>query len=185
MMPALILAGALLAAAPVSGQQQPAAPAPATLAAARELMMANDIQGQLRAVMPRMAEAAGAQLRQMFTDNKMPDGLQQQMTAAIQANLSSMDSVFTPEVIDQMATVYARHFSADELQRLSALMRDPAMVKFRTEMPNMMAEIMPVMFAAMKPRQDALRAQMQKIVADWIKQHPEDKAKLRSPSSAS
>jgi uncharacterized protein len=182
MMRALILAAAL-AATPLAAQA-PAQPSPATLAAARDLMAATDIQGQMRAMMPRMAEAMGAQFRQMFANDKVPEELQQKMTAALQTHMASMQSMFTPQVIDQMATVYARHFSVDELTRLTALMRDPAMVKFRTEMPNMMGEIMPIMFAAVKPQQEAMRAQMQQIIAEWIKQHPDDKAKLRSPNAS-
>jgi hypothetical protein len=181
MMRTLILA-MTLAAAPLTAQT-PAAPDPATLAAARDLMAATDIQSQMRALMPRMADAVGTQLRQMFADNKMPDGLQQQLAAAIQDNMASMQGVMTPQVIDQMASIYARHFSVDELKRLSALMRDPAMEKFRAEMPNMMGEIMPIMFEAMKPQQQAFQAKMRQIIADWIKQHPEDKAKLRSPNA--
>jgi hypothetical protein len=178
----LLLAAALIA-APLTAQA-PAAPDAATLAAARSLMAATDIQGQMHAMMPRMADAVGVQLRQMFTDNKMPDGLQQQVTAAIQTNMASMDGVFTPQVTDQMAAAYARHFTVDELKRLTALMRDPAMEKFRAEMPNMMGEIMPIMFSAMKPRQDAFQAKMRQIIADWIRQHPEDRAKLRSPAAS-
>jgi uncharacterized protein len=177
----LFLAAALVA-SPLAAQA-PSAPDAATLAAARDLMATTDIRGQMRALMPRMADAVAGQLRQMFADNKMPDGLQQQLTAAIQANMASMQDVMTPQVIDQMAGVYARHFSADELKRVTALMRDPAMEKFRTEMPNMMGEIMPIMFGAMKPQQQAFQAKMRQIVADWMKQHPEDQAKLRSPNA--
>jgi uncharacterized protein len=181
-MRALLLAAALVA-TPLAAQA-PVAPDATTLAAARDLMTATDIQGQMKALMPRMAEAAGTQLRQMFADNKMPDGLQQQMTAAIQANMASMQDVMTPQVIDQMAMVYARHFSVDELKRLTVLMRDPVMTRYRAEMPNMMGEIMPIMFEAMKPQQQVFQAKMRQIIADWIKQHPEDKAKLRSPTAS-
>ena len=181
-MRALFLAAAL-ASTPLNAQT-PAAPDATTLAAARDLMAATDVQGQMEALMPRMAEAAGAQLRQMFTDQKIPNGLQKQMTAAIQADMASMGGVLTPGVIDQMAAIYARHFPLGELRRLAALMRDPVMIKFRTEMPNMMAEIMPIMFAAIKPHQDLFQAKMQQIVADWINQHPQDKAKLRLPAAS-
>lgn len=39
----------------------------------------------------------------------------------------------------------------------------------------------PLLFKAMKPRQEALQAKMKKIITDWIAQNPEDQAKLRSP----
>jgi hypothetical protein len=46
----------------------------------------------------------------------------------------------------------------------------------------MMAEMMPLTFEAMKPGQQQLMDRIKQIVADWMVRHPEDKAKLRSPT---
>ncbi len=178
----VVLLAAALAAAPIVAQT-PAVPDAATLAAARDMMAVTDIQAQLRAMGPRMAEASSQQMRQAFAGQKIPEGLQNQIAAATQSFVGSMDSMFTPQLVDQMATIYARHFTAEELKRLTALLRDPAMVKFRAEMPNTMSEILPLIMTAMVPRQQQFQAQIKQIMTDWIKQHPEDKAKLSSPAA--
>jgi len=161
-----------------------AKPDPTTLAAARELMRVSDLQGQMRAFYPAVAGAIGDQMRQLFVDNKVPDGLGRELTAAIQANIGSLDSLFTPELVDKMANIYAGHFTAEELKRLSAMMNDPVMGKFRAESPHIMGELMPLIFEAIKPRQQDFEKRLRQIVTDWIKQHPEDKAKLRSPTAS-
>lgn len=173
-----IFAAAIALASPAFAQAGPDA---ATLAAARELMRITDVQGQMRAIGPRLAEATGQQMRLMFKDDAMPDGLRTELTAAVQAYIGSMDSIFTPTFIDQMAVLYARHFTADELRRIITLTKDPVMEKFRTEMPALMSEMMPLIFEAMKPGQEQFMAKIKQIVADWMAKHPQDKAKLRSP----
>jgi len=177
-MRALVLAVAIVLSSPSSAETTPDA---ATLAAARELMQATDVQGQMRDLGPRMAEGMGQQMRQMFSEKEMPAGLSAQLTAAMQAYIASMDSMFTPELIDRIATIYARRFTADELRRVVVLMKDPVMLKFRTEMPELVAEMLPMMLEAMKPQQKQFQEKIGQIIADWMKQHPEDKAKLRSP----
>lgn len=180
-----IMAASMLA-GPAPAVVAPAASTPeaAALAAAREFMSVNDVNGQMHALMPRIAQAASAQMQQQFGENKMPDGLAAQFGAALQAYMGTLDSAFTPQVIDRIAVVYARHFSAADLHHLSALMGDPVMARFRTEMPNVMGDMLPVLMSALKPQQDAFQAKMKQIVADWIRLHPEDKSKLAHPDAS-
>lgn len=161
-----------------------AAPDAATIAAARELMQITDVQGQMRAIGPRLAESMGEQMRTMFKNEAMPEGLRIELTAAMQAYIGSMDGIYTPAFIDQLAALYARHFTADELRRLTLLMKEPVMQKFRTETPALISEMMPLTFEAMKPGQQQFLEKIKQIVADWMAKHPEDKAKLRSPTAS-
>ena len=163
-----------------------AAPSPdaATLAAARAFMQVSDVQAQMRGMGPRMAESMGQQMRQMFQDNAVPEGLNKELTAAMQAYIGSMDTVFDPAFVDRLAALYAQHFTAEELRHLTALMKDPVMAKMRTEQPAIVAEMMPMIFEVMKPRQQLLQQKIMQIITDWMKQHPADKAKLRSPAAS-
>lgn len=183
------IALALLAAAPAAAAPSPAPataqPDAATLAAARELIRASDIQSQLRALGPAMAQAAEQQMRGMFTNAAMPEGLQTKVTAVMQDYLSTLDAAFTPEVQDEMATIYARHFTAEELRHVTEMLSDPVMVHFRQETPQLMGELMPAMMRAMQPRQQAFQAKLMGVIRDWIRSHPEDRSKLRQPISAS
>jgi uncharacterized protein len=176
---AAALAGALLLAAPAVAQTAPDA---ARLEAAREVMRASDVHSQMRQMGPKLAESIGAQVKQMFGDSGMPAGLQTRLTALLQAHIASMDALFTPALMDRFAQTYARNFTLPELQRLVVLMRDPVMVKFRDRNPDMTAEIMPEIFKAVQPRQRELQEQIMKIIANWIEQHPNDRAKMRPPS---
>jgi uncharacterized protein len=171
-----------LLASPIAAHAQQATD-PAALAAARDLMTATDVKGQMRAMGPAMSKAMDQQVRQMFTDNQVPAGLAEKFSAVMQDYFGSMDTLFTPELVDEIAAIYARHFSAADLARLTEMMRDPVMTKFRTGMPAIIGEMMPALMTAMKPRQDAFMTKIRQIVTDWIQQHPQDKAKLRSPSA--
>jgi hypothetical protein len=173
-----LLCVALALASPAAAQPAPDA---ATLAAARRLIQASDLTGQLRAVMPQIADAALAQARRGFKSGQMPEELQSRIVAALRENMASLADVFTPELQDRMAGVYARHFSRADLDHLADLLSDPAMVRFRQGTPAMMGEIMPMMMAAMEPRQKALQTRIMKIIGDWIAAHPEDKSRLASP----
>ncbi|MFW2831547.1 DUF2059 domain-containing protein [Sphingomonas sp. ID0503] len=181
---ALGLSDAAAAAEPAPAKAVQAAPDAGTLAAAREFMATTDIRGQMRAIMPKVSEAARANVQQMFGQNAVPEGLQTEFMVAIRAHMATFDGVFTPELIDQMATIYARHLSAADLRRLTALMRDPAMAKLRDVTPAITGELMPAMMAAMKPQQEVFMAKMKQIVADWMRDHPADKAKLVQPSAS-
>jgi hypothetical protein len=157
---------------------------PAALAAARDMLQVVDIRSQLHALMPSIGQAMAGQMQRQFVDNKVPEGLADQFGAAMQAFMGSLDSAFTPAVIDQLATIYAQHFSESELRRLSALLGDPVMLRYRAEIPKLLPDEMPILLAAMKPQQEAFQAKMKQITADWIKQHPEDKPKLAHPNAS-
>ena len=154
---------------------------PATLAAARELIAATDMQTQLKAIVPQAIAAAMSGANRMFKPDAMPEGLQEQLGAVMREGMSSMLDIFTPEMLDQLATIYARHFSVSELNRLTTLMRDPVMVSFRARMPLITRDLMPVMMAAMKPKQDAFQKQLLSVIAKWIEEHPDDRSRLAQP----
>ena len=185
MMRSILFALALVAASPTfAADTSVLAPDPSTLVAARELMQSSDFQGQMKAMGPRVATAMEQQMHQMFKDNAIPEGLNSQLTAALKDYLGTMGEFFTPEFVDQLAGIYARHFTADELRHISVMLKDPVMQKFQREMPTLMSEMMPMMFEAMKPRQQLLQQKIKQIVTDWVANHPADKAKLRSPAAS-
>jgi hypothetical protein len=178
-----ILVAFALCGGPALAQAPSQALDPAALAAARDVMQAVDLHAQMRALGPSLARALDQQMRQQFTDAKMPDGLQGQVSAVLSDFLGNLNSVFTPQLEDQMAVIYARHFKVDELKRLAVVMRDPIVVRFRQEQPNMMSELIPTVLEAMKPQQQAMQAKLKQVITDWFKDHPEDKSKLRNPNA--
>ena len=153
----------------------------AALSAARRLVAASDLEKQLRALVPQMVDAAMAQARSTFKANALPEGLKLQLDAALREGVASMMGVFTPAVQDQMAQVYARRFSSGDLNHLADMMSDPVMVRFRDGMPGVMHDLLPMLMAAMQPRQQAFQKQILTIIGDWLRTHPDDRSRLARP----
>ena len=179
-----LLCGAALALSAPAMAQGVAMPDTAALAAARDLMAATDIRGQLKAIGPSLAKAVDEQMKSMFSDGQMPSGLQKQLTGIMADYLGSMDEIYTPELIDQLANIYARRFSADELRHVAEMMKDPVMIRFREQTPAITADLLPLVLEAVKPRQAALLAKVKSTVAQWVADHPNDKAKLRQSTKS-
>lgn len=160
-----------------------AAPAvdPATLAAARRLIAASDMENQLRLVLPQIIDAAMKQARSTFKDDTLPKELDAKLQSLLRQHVTSIADVFGPDMQAKMAEVYARHFSTADLNHIADMLADPAMVRFREQTPATMQDIMPVIMEAMAPKQAAFRAEIMKTIVDWIRDHPNDKALLAKP----
>lgn len=171
------------AATPTAPAAAATAPTPDALAAARELMLLTDLPGQMRTLAPRMAEASGREVRKSLGEAHVPEQLQAQIAFETQTFIGSVSGIFTPELIDRMATVYARHFTAVELRQIATLMRDPVMVKFRAAGADISTELLPVMAEAMRPEQEAYKTRVRGVLTDWIAKHPEDAKALPPPAS--
>lgn len=136
---------ALCAPAPIRAQdaQQPAATPPASdvapdrLAAARDLLQATNTEAQFSTVIPLMF----SQLKQSIP----PSGPKMQQ---------ELDQVFDEvqkqfierrgEVLDQIAILYARKFSAEEMKALADFYRSPIAQKFVAAIPELTAEAMKI-----------------------------------------
>ncbi|USI74052.1 DUF2059 domain-containing protein [Sphingomonas morindae] len=181
------LAALLLAVAPAGAQPVPTQPASAqpdaeTLAAARALIAATDVRGQMRQIMPRLAGPMLDMIHQRYGAT-MPAALRSQLDAATTRFIGSIDTAFTPAMLDAIAAVYARHMSAADLRRVAALMADPAMARFRAATPAIAAETVPITIAAMRPQQTAFQAEVAQILRDWAASHPEE-ARTPAPGVA-
>lgn len=177
----LPLGGPAVAAQPAPVAPVVAAPDPAALAAARRLIVATDMQQQLRAVVPQVVDAVTAQARGTFKAKAMPDELQAKIQVAVHENIAEMTDAFTPAVQDQLALVYARNFSAADLNHLADMLADPVMVRFRAGTPALLKESLPIIMAALAPKQQQFQKRIAGIVADWLRDHPADRSLLARP----
>jgi hypothetical protein len=108
---------------------------PVRLAAARELLAATNTDAQFATVIPMMF----AQLKQSIPPSgpKMQEELDK-VFDEIQKQFIDRRS----DVLDQIAALYARKFTADEMKGLAELYRSPLAQKFITAMPELTAEAM-------------------------------------------
>lgn len=176
-----------------SGQAAPA-PAPAapvvnanpdaaTVAAARRMIKASEITGQMRAIGPQMIDVAMKRASSRFKAGQMPPELARRLEMVMRTHMAGMIDVFSPELQEEMARIYARHFTRDDLEKLATIMEDPVMARFRAGSPAVTRELIPVVMTAMEPRQRAFEQALMRVIAEWIGQNPTDADKLAKPTT--
>jgi hypothetical protein len=121
------LAIALAAVAPAAAQS------PDAVAAAKDLMVTMRSADQFKTIMPSLMQA----LRPAIVQNRpeVERDFDAIMPVLLQAMTSRVD-----EILDKVAAIYARNFTADELKEVTAFYRGPTGQKFVQRLPGVMQE---------------------------------------------
>jgi len=116
--------------------QAPSA-SPEALAAAKELVVTMRAADQLRTLFPMIMQQLKPAIAQGRPEvEKDYDAALPQLVAAANARMS--------EFVDAIATVYAAHFTADELRQIGDFYKGPVGQKFLQNMPRIMQDSMSV-----------------------------------------
>jgi hypothetical protein len=111
------------------------------LAAAIDLLEAQNARANMNAMVDTMMKAAAASARQSHAD--VPDDKVKLFTDAFAEEMTnSMDDLLKME-----AKVYVEHFSEDELHALAAFYRSDVGKKYIGEIPQIMKETVPLGFS--------------------------------------
>jgi hypothetical protein len=111
------------------------APSPEALAAAKELMAVSQMTDQLKQILPAVIQ----QMKPLIARGNPAierdfDAFAPVMQAAMESRLQAF--------VNEGAKIYARHFTAEELQQVANFYRTPAGAKFIREQPAVMKESM-------------------------------------------
>ena len=128
-MPTACLTICLLAAG-TAGAQSPAT-SPGAMAAARELIVTMRVADYFKAIMSNLKPAIVQNRPQVERDY---DAIMPLLIASMDARLN--------EIIDQVAAVYARNFTTEELREVVAFYRGPTGQKFVQKLPLITQESM-------------------------------------------
>ena len=117
------------------GAALPQTPSPEALAAAKELMTVTKMTDQLKQILPVVSQ----QVRTMIVAadprvQKDFDAFAPVLQAAMEARLQAF--------VDECAAIYARHFTAEELQQVRDFYRAPIGEKFIRAQPDVLKESM-------------------------------------------
>lgn len=174
----ILLLGAAMLAAPVSAQQAVPAPAtsqpdPAALEAARALLVSSDFETQMSSGARQNALATFntfVEAAERRTNAPMPADLRQRIERIVLENVDALVEDMRPTALDDAAAVYARYFTAAEIQELRRLQDNPVLVKFKTIAPSFMSELFQIGVAAAAERMPELQAKVRSEIAAWEKQ---------------
>ncbi len=160
----LVASGTAYAQAPAAA---PAAPIdPAALTAAKDMIESMKMRDVFVATMAQAAKSAPQMVSQMATasvnnnakltaaqkkeelakiEKKIPE-----MTAAMQSLFA--DSKMVDEMVNEMAPLYARNFTAPEIREIAAFYKSAAGAKTLRVMPQLMNDSMQITQKVMMPR---------------------------------
>jgi hypothetical protein len=132
-MPTVCLMVCLFAASPARAQT----PSPDAMAAARELIVTMRAAEFFKTIMPALMQT----LKPAIVQNQPQ--VERDYDAIVPLLLEGMNARLN-EVMDQIAAVYARNFTADELREAVAFYRGPTGQKFVQKMPAITQESMAI-----------------------------------------
>jgi hypothetical protein len=121
----------LLAAGPAGAQSQ--TPSPEAMTAAREMMVAMGAPDQFKRIVPALV----GRLKQAIVRNR--PHLERDFDDIIPLLIESMDARMN-EAFEEVAALYARMFTAEELREVVAFVRGPTGQKFLQKQPQMIQE---------------------------------------------
>jgi uncharacterized protein len=150
----VVLVAALLS----GGNAFAQSPSPESLAAAKELIFTAKLADQFKALMPIIINGLKPAIVQNRPQvEKDYDEIMPLMMGAMNARLD--------QLIEQIAGLYAKFFTADELRQVTAFYRQPAGQKFLRHMPVLMQEGM----AMGQKFGESIAAEMQRQIVDELR----------------
>ncbi len=115
--------------------QVPAASAPETMAAARELIATMRATDQLKLMLPAIVQA----LKPAIVQGRPQ--MEHDFDIVLPVIVDAMNARLG-ELVEQMAALYGRNFTADEMREITAFYRSPVGQKVLDKMPAVMQESM-------------------------------------------
>ena len=173
----LTAALALTLSAPVHGQNAAAEPMPensaseATLEASYRLLDSTRYDEQVKASALPMSLAVFDEILSQNMEKEgivLDDDLLQQLRSAFAEEMDQLVEEFTRDSRIEAGLVYARYYSAAELDRLTEIYKDPVMQKSLTIGPQLQTELMTVGMQNMRKHQPGIEERMKAVVEDYL-----------------
>jgi hypothetical protein len=159
-----------LAAAPVAPAARPASVDPAAIAAANRLLDAMKFEELLDRTMTAViadAEKTIPARLEAAAKEPIPADLKAKASALIVDFMRRAATANRAEVRKGTALIYARHFTAAEIDHMAEMMRDPVMVKMQTAMPQIMTESMALSQANIDREMPKMMEELQTLLEQY------------------
>lgn len=169
---AALAASPLSAAAPATPAQAPVSPRvdPAAVAAANRLLDAmnydqlidrtmNAVIAESERTIPQKLEAASG--------TALPEDLKAKLTGVISDFMRRLATANRAEMRQGTALIYARHFTATEIDHMIELQRDPVLMKMQSELPQIMTESMALTQASLDRETPRMMEQLKSVIEEY------------------
>jgi len=168
-----IVAAVALAALCVSAPAlaAPSTPDAARLAGAEKLLDAMHYDAQIEKILDAVTAEVQRSIRENLNKTllePLPSAVTAKIAGIAETHMRSAFNAHRSEMKKGTELIYARHFTAAELERLAALQSDPVMVKMQTELPEITAENMALSQGLVASAQAGLQQEIQAVVLDYL-----------------
>jgi len=167
----LILSTAVHGQSPATESKTENSATEAALEASYRLLDSTGYNEQLKATIgPMSLMVFDEMLSQSMTKEgvELEYELKQQLRAAFAEEMDQVVEEFTRDSRIEAGLVYARYYSASELDRLTEIYRDPVMQKSLTIGPQLQAELMTIGMDNMRKYQPGIEERMKAVVAQYL-----------------
>ena len=170
---------AVLAVSPLSAAAAPRAPPqttasprvdPAAVAAANRLLDAMNYDQLVDRTMNAMiaeAERTVPQKLEAVSGTALPADLKAKLTTVISDFMRRLATANRAEMRQGTALIYARHFTASEINHMIELQRDPVLVKMQVELPQIMTESMALSQASLEQETPRMMEQLKAVIEEY------------------
>ncbi len=150
----------------------PANPDAARVAAAQKLLDAMHYDS----LIDRTLDAVVAETQRTIAAN-LDKGLDQPLPADLMTRIQAIAATHMRHAIGDhrselrrgTALIYARHFTMEELSRLTAMQSDPVMAKMQAELPQITAESMALSHGLVESAKAGLEEEVKAVLVDYLK----------------
>jgi hypothetical protein len=168
--------GAPAAAPPAPASQPQAVVDPAALAAANRLLDAMKYDQLIDRMMDAMIADAERNIPtrlETMAKTSLPEDLKAKLTTIISNDMRKLQTVNRPQMRQGTALIYARHFTAAEIDHMIVLMGDPVMVKMQAEIPQIMTEAIALNQANVEREMPAMLDQLKTVIENYFSKKSE------------
>lgn len=166
-----IIVAAVLSASPAHAAEVHSI-APERMAAAERFLDSMNydqlVERTLETVMAESQRALEAKLTNDF-GNSMSGSVVREISAIARRHVDKALKDNRSVLKRGTATIYASHFTTEELERLATIQTDPVMVKYLGELPQISAESLALSRAAMEKEQSSMAAEIRVLIENYAR----------------
>lgn len=165
----VILLSLALATPAIAAEPVASAPNPDAVAAADRVLDAIGYETMMSQMADKMSKQFEDETKRVFEEKigASADPEMLRRVAAVQTEFLR-SFISDPKLRKATALLYARHFTASELDQMAVLMREPVMKKWNDRMPVVMADFMPLISAELANRRDDFQAEIIAIISEYV-----------------
>jgi hypothetical protein len=97
----------------------------------------------------------------------VPAELRARVRTVLMENLAHVIEEMRPTALEDAARVYARYFTASELQEIRRIQTNPVMMKLQRVSPQLLPELMQIGVAVSARHMPELTAQLRQVIEQW------------------